>query len=926
MEIRREFLGCSTPALVLTADYLLNRYRSSDTIALAGVALVVPGRRAGRSLLEVLLERADAEELVLMPPQIVTAGTLPELLYKPKRPFAGDMAQRLAWTKALKETDRARVAQVFPRLPSDEASDQWLRLGSMLWRLHRELAADALDFSDVAKLGPNVEGFDERSRWQTLRQVQEAYLHVLDDLQLWDVQTARLYAIDHRECRADKDVVLVGTVDMNRALRQMLDQVADRVTALVFAPESWADRFDQHGCLVPEAWQDVDLDLRDEEIQTAEDAAGQAELVVRQIANYEGRYRADEITIGVPDERLVPQLERALDEFDVPSRWLVGRTLPETGPYKLLAVIRDYISQHRAENWAELVRHPDIDAWLERQGIPPDWLNGLDEYRNDHLQPRFEGKWLGAKKDYADVADAFAAIKSWLAEIAGNKRRNLNDWTEPIMNILSTVYGTRVLDRNDAADEITIAACRSVAGCLNAQQALPPSLVPPVTAAEAIDLVLEQLSAEVVAAPGEPDAIEILGWLELPLDDAPALIVTSFNERFVPTSTNADLFLPEKLRRQLGLDDNLRRYARDAYALTVLKETRKDLLMVVARRDTDGNPLAPSRLLFAAAGDTIAQRVLSLSEPQSRKPLRPLAGGVFVSDRQSSRFDVPRPVKLSKPITAMRVTAFRDYLKCPYRFYLQHVLGLSPLDDRAGELDALAFGNVIHDVLHDFANSEVKDSTDADQIREFLDSRVDHFARRQYGAHRLAPVNVQLFQIKARLAAFAKWQAARAGEGWRIEHSEVPLRGSPGVAFDVDGEPIMLRGRIDRIDTNDRGQWMIFDYKSSSTAKEPDKVHRKRGEWVDLQLPLYRHIAAALGVTGDAGLGYIVLPKDTSQVDCLVADWSDADLLEAEDVARDVVRRIRREEFWPPAATPEFAEDYAPIAMDDVFERPGSAR
>jgi len=39
-------------------------------------------------------------------------------------------------------------------------------------------------------------------------------------------------------------------------------------------------------------------------------------------------------------------------------------------------------------------------------------------------------------------------------------------------------------------------------------------------------------------------------------------------------------------------------------------------------------------------------------------------------------------------------------------------------------------------------------------------------------------------------------------------------------------------------------------------------------------------------------------------------------------VARDVVRRIRRKEFWPPAATPEFAEDYAPICMDDVFERP----
>lgn len=64
--------------------------------------------------------------------------------------------------------------------------------------------------------------------------------------------------------------------------------------------------------------------------------------------------------------------------------------------------------------------------------------------------------------------------------------------------------------------------------------------------------------------PPEPtsDAVELLGWLELPLDDTQAAIVTSFNEGFVPTSLNSDLFLPNGLRRRLGLNDNARRYAR----------------------------------------------------------------------------------------------------------------------------------------------------------------------------------------------------------------------------------------------------------------------------------------------------------------------------------------------------------------------------
>ena len=59
---------------------------------------------------------------------------------------------------------------------------------------------------------------------------------------------------------------------------------------------------------------------------------------------------------------------------------------------------------------------------------------------------------------------------------------------------------------------------------------------------------------------------------------------------------------------------------------------------------------------------------------------------------------------------------------------------------------------------------------------------------------------------------------------------------------------------------------MIFDYKTSDTATTPEKAHRKRnGDWVDLQLPLYRHLVAGLGITGDLDMAYIVLPKDVGR-------------------------------------------------------------
>jgi hypothetical protein len=69
-------------------------------------------------------------------------------------------------------------------------------------------------------------------------------------------------------------------------------------------------------------------------------------------------------------------------------------------------------------------------------------------------------------------------------------------------------------------------------------------------------------------------------------------------------------------------------------------------------------------------------------------------------------------------------------------------------------------------------------------------------------------------------------------------------------------------------------------------------------------------------------LGFILLPKDVNRVQFCLADWTDQDLAEADEVARDVVRGIRQEIFWPPKEPPpDYWEEFAPICQDGVFER-----
>ncbi len=154
---------------------------------------------------------------------------------------------------------------------------------------------------------------------------------------------------------------------MNVAMRRMLDQVADRVTALIHAPMSLADRFDEHGCLIPDAWQDARIDMKSEQMRVVQGPAEQADAVIKTIAGYNGRYRADQIVVGVLDEQLVPHLMRRLQQAHLPARWVVGKTLRETAPYRLL----DALAQRHPAGTIRRLRCAGAASGCQRlAGIP----------------------------------------------------------------------------------------------------------------------------------------------------------------------------------------------------------------------------------------------------------------------------------------------------------------------------------------------------------------------------------------------------------------------------------------------------------------------------------------------------------------------------------------------------------------------------
>ncbi len=726
MPLSRIVFDWKKPALPQTADYLRTRYQREDGIELKDAIVVVPTAAAGYRLLEILVEIARVLSLRLIPPRIVTLRHLPELLYTPKRPFADPLTQQFAWVAALKTLKGQQRSRLMRRLPDANLVGS-LAFGQMLSELHRELVASNLSFAKVAEAISHLGEPREISRWELLAEVEGAYLRLLDDLGLWDRQTARLVAIEQHEFTTESDIFLVGLVDLNAAHRAMLGQIADRVTALIFAPKSRANWFDEFGGLITERWQHAPIEGIYERTEVMDGPDDQALACCLALNDWSGRWTPEDITIGVPDKRLTPTLEERLRECGLKIHNALGHAISHSGPARMLSAIADLLESLLFRDFANLARHPAVERWLDHQGISSNWLHELDEYVSTHFPSRLDDGGTSKRSKRWRISPKFPALGKALSamdqELGPFRRRRqaVTDWVQPIRDLLLNIYGIQPLHRDQDEDQKALAACEMIEDVLAIIEDLPPTLAPKVTGAESLRLVLRELEGRLMMDPRGEKQISIIGWLDLPWDDAPALVLMSMNEGIVPSSQSPDAFLPNSLRRQMNLDDNDRRLARDAYALSLLAASRTDLRLIVGRRTAENDPLTPSRLLFACENRELPARVERLfSRP---KPLRNrvlIVDGLTPSG-ETAMFAVPRPEPLPEPISSMRVTEFSAYLECPYRYYLAHQLRLKSPETTAEELPPNAFGDVVHNVLEEFGKSPaINRLIDAERIYEFL--------------------------------------------------------------------------------------------------------------------------------------------------------------------------------------------------------------
>lgn len=851
--------------MMAAVGWLLGR-AGADALDLSRTLVATPGARAGRVLVTLLADACQERGLAFTPPQTVTAGSLAEAL-APAPSAGGEIHRTLAWRIVLSEASGDIIRAVLPH------TDEPTRWADEVARAVEELARGGLRCEDVAR--SDLPPLEAPERWQALATLQKRYEAVLEQAGMVDPSLHAINEIEDIGLGLD-GIVLLGCFDLTNLARTLLGRAVCDVHALV----SLHAGLHADGVVDEGHWHEAEIEVDPQTVFVTGAPQEQGALAVRAAVDM------DTSAIGTADESLAGAVRRAAGEHGLSTHVAWGVPAAATGPGRLLGDIGLLLSERSFVALARVLRCPMVVASLARDDDRHLQLpRALDDYEAGALPISAFGTLpLGDERveQARRVVDhARTAVLRAIKPLRG-KPRTLREWATGIESTLVSLLGPA----QDELGPTSIHAVEAIGQHLRTLAALPESLdTTLVPASDAIALVLSELAQR--GAPDEPggEVLDVLGWLELPLDPSPALVVMGAHHSALPGAAAPGPLLTEGLRRSLGLPGEARKLARDAASMATLLCGNRRVRFVLGTVNASGEPLLPSTLLLRGPGDgpaRVLDRVrLAFETPSAEPALGACRYRVGVMPGEPA-------------ITSMAVTSFKAYIESPYLFYLRYALRLREVKPRplVARLETNTFGTLLHEALQRFAREpDTRDIHDEGTIRQLMHAGLWEATEQLTGLERSATTLAQIDAAERRLSAFAKVEAERRAAGWRtieVEWSpaEQPMLGESGVS---------LRGKIDRIDWHEDGKLALLDYKTSDTGKSPRQTHRRRdGSWTDLQLPLYEILAQPIALERNLGeppsLGYVTLSGADAKV--LEADWEHDDIVSAQRFAEDIARRV----------------------------------
>ena len=332
-------------------------------------------------------------------------------------------------------------------------------------------------------------------------------------------------------------------------------------------------------------------------------------------------------------------------------------------------------------------------------------------------------------------------------------------------------------------------------------------------------LKMSAANTEYIRKGKEFEGVQILGYLETRGLNPHLLFFGGLTDEDLPGAHYQDILLPDSLRQKWCLptpEDIVERQKLHYHRL--IKSAKRKVFL--------SYPLTVDEAL-------VAPTPFMDDKFKIRKPVK-FPRNILYGEEDRERLKKSTP-PLRQPISfggsssgerplSIYVTDLEKFARCPFQYYVERVLGIEPVEEPTEYMSGVDYGRIVHDIMR--------------LLYERIKSYPAHFKESfEYAVGSvLGNLRIDKFWqevIRDRLNLMRDdllyYDEELKGKGFYPTYTELSQR----ISFKTNGQKIILKGRLDRVDISKRG-FIVIDYK---TGKAPTKGDLEKG--LHLQIPIY---------------------------------------------------------------------------------------
>lgn len=340
-------------------------------------------------------------------------------------------------------------------------------------------------------------------------------------------------------------------------------------------------------------------------------------------------------------------------------------------------------------------------------------------------------------------------------------------------------------------------------------------------------LMVSLIKQSNIAFEGRSDNnMQILGFMETRCLDFDNVIMLSMNENTFPKSSSKQSMIPYGLRKAFGMPSIEFQDSIYAYYFYRLLQRSSKIMLLYSSEEKNSNA-EKSRFI------TQIEYELGLYEDKETEEPK-------FHETKSYEIQPSLPNKIEIVKTADTIAKIKDllgigksndgkngvtpshitpYITCPLQFYFEYVEDINKKNDINEDTSAAELGNLLHNSCYFLYKDYIGEIITEDYFVKIL-ANIENAI--EYAIHKVYNVNSDTKQMQeAKSKIMIKPLRKYLNDILEIDKKYAPfsivgLEKKYSIEYDVNGQKVLLRGIIDRIDLKEKeGILRIVDYKTS---------------------------------------------------------------------------------------------------------------